>query len=327
MHLMDLASYDGKSRRQQPKRYLNVSNGLTPTQIFQQRQDFERGLLAVILDQGRRSGFERMGRVAQTIGAVLLPSSAWTLLDRWLSALASEKLVLTSESLELLRQVGKTLKDLDRQAQQTPEADQLMPLDVAFLVAPLSAALQGSDATAEADAAEWSKLLHQLQTTTQMQELRAAFAQIAEFAAALMWRDAIEISGAQMNLLDRLLDGTLIRAPEHVQVLGDAKTLLVGLKLPVTQANETQIDDKQYERVIERADVLASGGEFALDDEAPENDEDALIEMQLETILDILPSLLKAYRSQVKEGSALHAVDADLQALADTAKRLRGKLS
>ena len=105
-----------------------MSSGLTPTQIFQQRQDFERGLLAVILDQGRRSGFERMGRVAQTIGAVLPPSSAWALLARWLSALASQRLVLTSESLELLRQVGKTLKDLDRQAQQTSANASNVPL-------------------------------------------------------------------------------------------------------------------------------------------------------------------------------------------------------
>lgn len=319
-----------------------MSSGLTPTQIFQQRQDFERGLLAVILDQGRRSGFERMGRVAQTIGAVLPPSSAWALLARWLSALASQRLALTSESLELLRQVGKTLKNLDRQAQQMPEADQLMPLDVAFLVAPLSAALQDSDATAEVDAAEWSKLLHQLQTTTQMEELRAAFARVAEFAAVLNWRDAIEISGAQTNLLDRLLDGTLTKAPEHVEVFGDAKTLLVGLKLPVTQANETQIDDKQYERVIERADVLASGGEFALDDEAPENAEDALVQVQLATVLDMLPDLLEAYREQVEreqvereqverkqveERPVQLELEADLQAVARAAERLRGKLA
>ena len=68
-----------------------MSNGLTPTEIFQQRQDYERGLLAVILDQGRRSGFERMGRVAQTISAVLPQNNVWELLTRWLSALASER--------------------------------------------------------------------------------------------------------------------------------------------------------------------------------------------------------------------------------------------
>lgn len=304
-----------------------MSSGLTPTQIFQQRQDFERGLLAVILDQGRRSGFERMGRVAQTISNVLPPSSAWALLAHWLGALASERLVLTSDSLEQLRQVGKTLKDLDRQAQQTPATDKLMPLDVAFLVAPLSAALQGTDDTAEGDAAEWSKLLQQLQTTTQMEEVRASFARVAEFAAALHWRDALEISDAQMNLLDRLLDGTLTRAPEHSEVLDDAKTLLVGLQLPLTQANETQIDDKQYERVIERADVLASGGEFVWDDEAFENDEDAIVQVQLATVLDMLPDLLNAYREQVEEGPLPLELDADLQAVARAAERLRGKLT
>ncbi|MAA48557.1 MAG: hypothetical protein CMP83_00175 [Gammaproteobacteria bacterium] len=305
-----------------------MSNGLTPTEIFQQRQDFERGLLAVILDQGRRSGFERMGRVAQTISAVLPQNNAWGLLTRWLSALASERLALTSESLELLRQVGKTLKDLDRQARQTSAADKLMPLDVAFGAAPLRAALASADASAEVDTAQWSALQQQLQATTQVAELRACFDQVAEFAEALKWRDAMEISGAQMNLLDRLLDGTLPTAPEHFEVLGDAKTLLFGLKLPVIEAaNETQIDDKQYERVIERADVLASGGEFVLDDEAPNNTEDALVQVQLATVLDMLPSLLEAYREQVEAGSVQHELDADLQAVAEAAERLRVKLT
>ena len=305
-----------------------MSNGLTPTEIFQQRQDFERGLLAVILDQGRRSGFERMGRVAQTISAVLPQNNAWGLLTRWLSALASERLALTSESLELLRQVGKTLKDLDRQAQQTSAADKLMPLDVAFGAAPLRAALASADASAEVDTAQWSALQQQLQATTQVAELRACFDQVAEFAEALKWRDAMEISGAQMNLLDRLLDGTLTTATEHFEVLGDAKTLLFGLKLPVIEAaNETQIDDKQYERVIERADVLASGGEFVLDDEAPNNTEDALVQVQLATVLDMLPSLLEAYREQVEAGSVQHELDADLQAVAEAAERLRVKLT
>ena len=170
-----------------------MSNGLTPTEIFQQRQDYERGLLAVILNQGRRSGFERMGRVTQTISAVLPQNNVWGLLTRWLSALASERLALTSASLELLRQVGKTLKDLDQQAQQTSAADKLMPLDVALWAAPLRAALASADASAEVDVANWSALQQQLQATTQLAELRACFDQVAEFAEALKWRDAMEI--------------------------------------------------------------------------------------------------------------------------------------
>ena len=304
-----------------------MSNGLTPTEIFQQRQDFERGLLAVILDQGRRSGFERMGRVAQTISAVLPQNNVWGLLTRWLSALASERLSLTSGSLELLRQVGKTLKDLDRQAQQTPAADKLMPLEVALWAAPLRAALASADASAEVDTAQWSALQQQLQATTQLAELRACFDQVAEFAEALKWRDAMEISGAQMNLLDRLLDDTFTPVPEHFEVLGDAKTLLFGLKLPVIEtANETQIDDKQYERVIERADVLASGGEFVLDDEARNDTEDALAQVQLAAVLDMLPSLLEAYREQIEAGFVQHELDADLQAVAEATERLRLKL-
>ena len=119
-----------------PKGKLNVSSGLTPSQVFHNRRDFERGLLAVILDKNRKTGFQQMERVAQTISTVLPPDSSWTLLAHWLNALAADRLPLTSKSLELLRQVGKSLKDLDRQAQQVPQAGWVMPLEVAFLVVP-----------------------------------------------------------------------------------------------------------------------------------------------------------------------------------------------
>ena len=160
------------------------------------------------------------------------------------------------------------------------------------------------------------------------QSCGACFDQVAEFAEALKWRDAMEISGAQMNLLDRLLDGTLTTADEHFEVFDDAKKLLFGLKLPVIEAvHESQIDDRQYERVIERADVLASGGEFVLDDEASDDSEDALVQVQLATVLDMLPSLLEAYRGQIEEGSVQHELDADLQAVAEATERLRLKLT
>ena len=70
-----------------PKGELSVTGGLTPSQVFHNRRDFERGLLAVILDENRKTGFQQMERVAKTISTVLPPDSSWTLLARWLNAL------------------------------------------------------------------------------------------------------------------------------------------------------------------------------------------------------------------------------------------------
>ena len=66
-----------------PKGELSVTRGLTPSQVFHNRRDFERGLLSVILDENRKTGFQQMERVAKTISTMLPPDSSWTLLARW----------------------------------------------------------------------------------------------------------------------------------------------------------------------------------------------------------------------------------------------------
>ena len=315
-----------------PKGELSVTRGLTPSQVFHNRRDFERGLLAVILDENRKTGFQQMERVAKTISTVLPPDSSWTLLARWLNALAVDRLPLTSRSLELLRQVGKSLKDLDWQAQQVPQADRVMPREVAFLVVPLNAALGSAQTPGDEDAERWTTLLARLQTTKDPTSSRLSFAQVADFAAARQWRDVLEITGAQINLLDRLLDGTLAAAPEHDEVLGDAKSLLHVLTLPPlgeTLANQTEIDDTQYERVIERADVLASGGEFVLDDaeKTPGVENADFAQVQLATVLDMLPGLLGAYQEQLGTGTISPELEADMQAVSDAVERLRAGLT
>jgi len=134
-----------------------------------------------------------------------------------------------------------------------------------------------------------------------------------------------------MNLLDRLLDGTLAAAPEHDQVLGDAKTLLRVLTLPPSGErleNQTQIDDTQYERVIERADVLASGGEFALDyaEKTPGGENADFAQVQLATVLD-MPGLLGAYQEQLGSGTINPELEADMQAVSHAIERLRASLT
>ena len=93
--------------------------------------------------------------------------------------------------------------------------------------------------------------------------------------------------------------------------------------------NQTQIDDTQYERVIERADVLASGGEFALDDaeKTPGGENADFAQVQLATVLDMLPGLLGAYQEQLGSGTINPELEADMQAVSDAVERLRASLT
>ena len=91
--------------------------------------------------------------------------------------------------------------------------------------------------------------------------------------------------------------------------------------------NQTQIDDVQYERVIERADVLASGGEFALDDaEKNTRGENAdFAQVQLATVLDMLPGLLGNYQEQIGSGTINPELEADMQAVSHAIERAAGE--
>ena len=134
-----------------------------------------------------------------------------------------------------------------------------------FFGCALNAALGSAQTTGDEDAERWTTLLARLQTTKDLTSSRLSFAQLQTLLQRVSGA-MLEITGAQINLLDRLLDGTLAAAPEHDEVLGDAKSLLHVLTLPPlgeTLATQTEIDDTQYERVIERADVLASGGSLS----------------------------------------------------------------
>lgn len=88
------------------------------------------------------------------------------------------------------------------------------------------------------------------------------------------------------------------------------------------------IDDSAYERVIERADVLASGGEFQLS--SADGEASALATQQLAALLDALPGLLESLREdpqgQLQENGLAQDLDQDLAQLAALAERLQGRL-
>ena len=77
--------------------------------------------------------------------------------------------------------------------------------------------------------------------------------------------------------------------------------------------------------MIERADVLASGGEFDLaDDDGPKAMEATA---QLAAVLDILPGLLDGVRQEVVSGPSDSSLDQSLETLSQAARALQHKLS
>ena len=80
---------------------------LTAQEIAGLRQDFERGLLAAIIDEQRTSGVAAMARVAQAFSIEEQADSTWHLLGRWLDAVHKGDAVLTAESFVLLRDAGR----------------------------------------------------------------------------------------------------------------------------------------------------------------------------------------------------------------------------
>ena len=110
-------------------------------------------------------------------------------------------------------------------------------------------------------------------------------------------------------------------------MLSDAKLLLRDLAVPQADdgpSKSSQIDDVWYERVIERADVLASGGDFdLLADDGPQAMEATA---QLAAVLDILPGLLEGVRSEVAGDRTYSSLDHSLEALSKAVKELQQKL-
>ena len=297
-------------------------HGFTRDQISQQRQEFERGLLAVIINDNRQVGLELMSRVASRLGGAQSPDNTWLLLARWLNALARHEIVLTSAGFVLLREVGKALKQLDQQVEAEADSATQALLELALLRSQLESALAPESSQASDS---WLELLNTLQQAAGLVPLRDGFVAVADFAAEAKWSDALEVASAQTNLLDRLLDATLSIHEEHWDVLRDATALLQRLRLPESggdESTQSQIDDATYERVIERADVLASGGEFSFAEEGG----DVSVHLQLETVLDTLPGLLQTFRAQSNNEAIDATLEDAMQNLVIAAEQLQSKL-
>ena len=308
----------------QTKGLLSVVMHLTAQDVAGLRQDFERGLLAAIVDEQRLAGVALMSRVAQAFSLEERADTVWHLLERWLTAIHRGDTVLTAESFVLLRDAGRYLKALDQQGVGAEQAalPALDPLREA-----LTEQLDKLDIQLPETSEQWGQLLDDLDQTREVADLRKAFQRVHDYGAKLGWTDVIDICGAQSNLLDRLLDGTLVIDLNHHQVLSDAKLLLRDLVAPKgddSSSRPSQIDDSWYERVIERADVLASGGAFDLvADDGPQAMEATA---QLAAVLDMLPDLLEGVRSEVASDPAYSLLDHRLATLGEVAKEVQQTL-
>ena len=294
---------------------------LTAQEVAGLRQDFERGLLAAILDEQRTSGVALMRRVAQAFSGEEQADNTWHLLWRWLDAIHRGDAVLTAESFVLLRDAGRYLKALDQQGAGA-ELPALTPLRTA-----LTGLVVELDAQPPEKSERWARLLDDLDYASDVADLRSGFQQVYDCGVELGWTDVIEICGAQNNLLDRLLDGTLAIDSNHYRVLSDAKLLLRDLDAPQADdgpSRPSQIVDLWYERVIERADVLASGGEFDL---AADDGPQAMgATAQLAAVLDRLPGLLQEVREEVAGDPADSSLDHSLEKLGQAVQALQEKL-
>ncbi|NCF45229.1 MAG: hypothetical protein GWP70_10480 [Proteobacteria bacterium] len=324
-----------------------MSAGLSPTQIRRLRENFERGLLAVILNENRAAGLTQMSEVTQALVGHCNAGADWHLLQRWLVAVEQQQLALSSFCFVVFREVSKALKALDQRDQGATGTQgwQLPALEAVRdgliqALAPLTLP-QSSQLSGQTD--QWSALRQSLQKVLDrcqhqsdvrgwdFSALGAQFVQLQQFASGLGWADVLEICGALLNLVDRLVDGTVLPGQQHGEVFADANALLATLTPPESNSSDeglSHIDDSAYERVIERADVLASGGEFQLS--SADKESSALATQQLAALLDALPGLLESLREgpqgRLQEDGLAPQLDQDLAQLAVLAERLQGRL-
>lgn len=309
-------------------------------EIRQQRQNFERGLLSIILGENKDEGFTLMVSAIARMGQLAPVPDHWLQFGRWLSACQAEELALTNESYGLLRAVGKVLKDMDRRislgGNQFPDAAML-----ASLMPTIAADL---DALRDRPASEpsWLSALDALAAAVEawrpedndaqgLQRIRQGFDEVQAVADKLDWSDVREVSGSLINLLDRLMDGTLPPSQHHLSVCRAAVALLETLPLPQPgQAEDSHIDDAAYERVIERADVLASGDESYFADMSEDVAQSAAAavspETQLATVLEAIPALVEHIKQNTPSSVASADLTADLERLVLVANNVLRRL-
>ena len=317
----------------------------TAEKIKHLRQEYERGLLSIIVDANRRDGFALMDRTVGEVAALTVAPAQWQRIRQWLLAQQSGQLSVTRDTFALLRDLGRVLKYLDHQADKAGH----LPLGADVLLTPLLIRARMDLTPVESVShleANWLQALQNLVTAfnawhPQSQEhkqplakLRECFAQVHEFAQSLSWDDAKEISDSLMNMLDRLLDGTLAATSDHPSVAWSALVLLESLSVPKADSpQDSQIDDATYERVIERADVLASGGSFAGADPDPlpqgvalaTDSTAASVNAQLATVLEAIPPLVADTLGERDDAPTDQELRADLSQLAHLAQKLLGR--
>lgn len=277
------------------------------SEISKARRLFERGLLNIMQGAEDISGIPAL---VQALTALIdvEPSGHQVLhaLIAWLDMRDRESADWSEEELILLRQMGRNIRSLERIGRSSEHLDagslpfswvalgqqiQALRAEDASGTLQSGTVIFGSQDNAKAadHAGELLQQLHELRTAVQswqqvqydgqgLMPVGQAFQKVRQSCQQAGLGDGMEVAWAVENLLDRLSDGTLDLVSAHIEVVEEATALLAEIIPHAPEdpggsiARAAQLDDAAYGRVVERADLLASGDvseEIAVGDDQP----------------------------------------------------------
>ncbi|MEZ7818065.1 MAG: hypothetical protein ACI8RT_001024 [Candidatus Azotimanducaceae bacterium] len=297
---------------------LTKHNLLTPQQrqaaLGKVRRSFERGLLALIVDEDRQRGLVTLQHVARGL-MELQPSSQASLDDvvRWLNAIRHDQLQMTEDTFTILRGLGQIIRSwelviIDGESEFSPDTEfrELAAGARGRLqqVSPSSGEVVDSADTETGDALlrsldqslssmqillqEW---LTNLEDPAKIAAVGQGFRALRELSYGERLADVAEVAWAIENMLDRLVDETLVVSGDFHVVSMAAIDFLLTLSSKLSQISAAEgissfIDDYIYAEIIESADILASGGELGA--KSQEFEEDFPSDPSLDQRLDSL---------------------------------------
>ena len=272
--------------------------------LGQVRRSFERGLLALIVDEDRQRGLVTLQHVTRVL--MTFQPSAQSNLDvvvQWLGAIRQGQLQLSEETFAILRHLGQIVRSWEQASVdedsgflpdvefQALSASAHLILQQSHLLANVGASdqdgitvmpslddavvhdfnllLQSLDQALDAIQLQLQEWLVNLEDPAYVAAVAHGFKALRELSDGERLADVTEVAWAIENMLDRLVDGTLAVTGDFHSVAAAAVNFLVTLSDKLSQisagaAVSSFIDDYIYAEIIESADILASGGELGL---------------------------------------------------------------
>jgi len=275
--------------------------------LGQIRRAFERGLLALIVDEDRQRGLVTLQHVAKSLIEFHPPANAHLqIVLQWLDAIRQEKLPLSEEAFSLLRGLGQVIRTWEREvvdvhASYAPEIElqhlcitartilQHANLSIREASGMTAFAVEVADSlpveqgeainlllSLDKELASMQPLLRawsiDLKNTDKAAPVAQVFRSLRELSDGEQLADVTEVAWAVENMLDRLIDGTLAVSQDFYAISNAAFEFLLTLSEKLSQLSPEEgvssfIDDYIYAEIIESADILASGGDLEAKDQ------------------------------------------------------------